>query len=115
MKRGIRCRNKSVNLLIAFAIVWVSLATIISFHIQKKYQEDIIKKIVFVKTEQKSLKQDAAFIYKLDLNSGFLRLLNSDNDSIKTSFTFLLFQSTSSHTFKGCLRIPDLRGSPRIL
>ncbi len=113
MKRRIKCRNRSVNLLIAFAIGWVSLATIINFHIHP--EESAIEKIIFVKTEQKSLKQNAAFVYKLDLNAGLLRLLNSDDISIKTSFSFMLFQSSSSHSFKGYLRIPDLRGPPSIL
>jgi len=76
MNREGLSKLKFVNLFIAFAIAWLSLSSIIDFHIHKIYKKDIFGKIEFIKTDSK---KSIAFVVntshepdlKADINCSF--------------------------------------------
>jgi len=54
MKRGIQSKHRIVNLFIAFAIAWLSLSSILNFHISKIYGKELMGKLEFLKTPSKT-------------------------------------------------------------
>jgi hypothetical protein len=79
MNRGSQKTRKFVNLFIAFAIIWISLSSIISFHVNKIYGKNLQGKLEFVKTSSKrSFKKDATYSLKVDLNTNFLASFSKD-------------------------------------
>jgi hypothetical protein len=82
MKRGNHFKNQFINLIIAFAIFWVSFAAIINFHIQEHHGIDALGQLEFIKVDsKKSFKKSSNLVYKksfnkyLDINS-----IDGDND-----------------------------------
>ena len=72
MNRDTHSKQQFVNMFIAFAIAWLSMSSIIDFHIHKIYEKDIFGKIEFIKTDSKKsavFKTDAT--QEVDLNSDF--------------------------------------------
>jgi len=69
MKRGNHFKNQFVNLIIAFAIFWVSFAAIINFHIQEHHGIDVIGQLEFIKVDsKKSFKKSSNLVYKKSFN-----------------------------------------------
>jgi len=111
MKRGSQNRNRSLNLLIAFVIIWVSFASIIDFHIHKIHGKDIVHDIVFIKTEKKKqIQYHTTFKIKPDFNVSFV--IFQANDIVKSIFSIIVFQNSIGHTHLACIQNPLLRGPP---
>lgn len=104
-------KQNNFNLAIAFAILWVSFASIIQFHVERIHEKTHIVSSEFVKTENKvSFKKDSGTSFKIDLNSGFLS--QELNEFHINNYTFLVFKNFSPKTIQAHLEIPKLRGPP---
>lgn len=108
-------KHKGLYLLIAFSIAWISFFSILNFHMHKICGDYLLNQSEFVKSDQKnSIKEDANFSYKKDLNSGSFiipdidelpnRIADCDHDGIQLI----------KHDSQSCLRTPILRGPPQV-
>lgn len=100
---------KGIYLMIAFAIFWVSFASIIQFHISKIHGEDLTATIVFVKSTDKHSKvKDPKINQHSDLNTGILLVNKNESNSLfnqlqktlillKSECISLLFVKLHSH------------------
>ncbi len=109
-----RMKNyKGIYLVIAFAIFWISFASIIQFHLSKIHGEDFTTTIVFVKSaDQHSLVKNPKLIHHSDLNDGILVVNENESNSLFNQLqkTLILLKSESiSHL---CVELHSLRGPP---
>lgn len=115
MKRGRNSRLKFMQLFIAFAIAWLSLSSILNFHMSKIYGKNILTSIEFIKKDNKSsLKKDSSIILKLSLDT-FIAVLNNDENSTKNT-NYLIIQRIEKnnkivHHYSDAI---SLRGPPQL-
>ena len=108
-------KHKGVYLLVAFSIAWISLFSILNFHMHKICGEYLIGQSEFVKSGQKtSIKDDANFSYKIDLNSGDFVILEFDQlPELFVVADHYHIQLVKRDT-QSCLLTPILRGPPQV-
>jgi len=106
---------KGIYLMIAYAIFWISFASIIQFHISKIHGEDLTANVVFVKSaDQHSLVKNPKVIHHSDLNAGMLLMNENESNSLFNHLqkTLILLKSESiSHL---CVEVHSLRGPPTL-
>jgi hypothetical protein len=106
---------KGIYLMIAFAIFWISFASIIQFHLSKIHGEDLTATVVFVKSaDQHSLVKNPKVFHHSDLNDGILLVDEKDSHTLYNLLrkTRILLKSESiSHL---CIEIHSLRGPPTL-
>jgi len=104
---------KGIYLVIAFAIFWVSFASIIQFHLSKIHGKDLSATIVFVKSaDQHSLIKNPKVIQQFDSNDGMLMVNENESNRLFSHLqkTLILLKSESiSHLF---VEGHSLRGPP---
>lgn len=104
---------KGIYLLIAYAIFWISFASIIQFHLSKIHGEDLTATVEFVKSaDHHSLIKNPKYIHHSDLNAGLLMVNENESNSIFNQLkkTLILLKSESiSHL---CVEVHSLRGPP---
>jgi hypothetical protein len=103
--------QNNLYLAVAFAILWVSFASIIQFHMERIHGETLFGNIEFIKTENKiSFKKNSTLSFKIDFNSGTLTM---DADELRVyNYAFLAYQNFSPKLIQAHLEIPKLRGPP---
>jgi len=105
--------QNNLYLAVAFAILWVSFASIIQFHMERIHGEDLLGGIDFIKTENTvSFKESSTLSFKIDFNSGILRI--DAYESHAYHYAFLAFQNFSPKQIQVHLEIPKLRGPPLV-
>ncbi|OYT17920.1 MAG: hypothetical protein B7C24_00140 [Bacteroidetes bacterium 4572_77] len=77
MDRGLS-QNKILHLIIAFAISWLSVSSIIGFHITRIYHKDFNDKIEYLKTDQKKSFKEKLILIKEKQLKLTLCLCNGD-------------------------------------
>lgn len=116
MIRGNHYKHKSINLIIAFAVFWVSFASVINFHIQDNHGVDVLGHLEFVKTGMKtSFKKDSSLSFKIDLNSGPFILSSKEGELNNKCYSIFLFSNLVNEIYTGCFETPVLRGPPSFL
>lgn len=106
-------KQNSFNLVLAFAIFWVSFASIIQFHVEKMHGDDLFENLEFIKTENKtSSKKDSAPCFKMDFHSDALVSVTSINKNILTAYTLFTCLNISTPAKQVCLDTRCLRGPP---
>lgn len=104
---------KGIYLVIAFAIFWISFASIIQFHISKIHGEDLTATVEFVKSaDQQSLVKNPKVFHHSDLNAGMLMVNENESNTLYDQLqkTLILLKSESiSHI---CVKAHGLRGPP---
>jgi len=109
-------RQKRFYLVIAFAIMWVSFASIIQFHIEQIHGRSYFNTIEFIKTEnQTSCKKNAHLSFKIDLNSGILDADFKEPQELYHAYSLLLTEDVFQSLFQHHLETPSLRGPPALL
>lgn len=109
-------KQNGFNLVIAFAILWVSFASIIQFHVERMHGDSVFESIEFIKTENKtSSKKDATLCLKMDFHSDVLASETSINKNTHTAYTLITSQNISSPTKQVYLDTRCLRGPPTTL
>ena len=115
MKKGRNSRIKFMQLFIAFAIAWLSLSSILNFHMSKIYGKNILSSIEFIKKDDKSsFKVDSSLSLKLDIDS-FVSVINNDENSTKST-NYLIIQRIEKnnkivHHYTDAI---SLRGPPQL-
>lgn len=106
---------KGIYLVIAFAIFWLSFASIIQFHISKIYGKDLTSTVEFVKSvDHHSLKKISKIFHQSNLDDGVFLV---DENKSKTHFNqlqrtlILVKNETISHC---CVKVRSLRGPPSL-
>lgn len=106
---------KGIYLMIAFAIFWISFASIIQFHLSKIHGEDFTATVVFVKSaDQHSLVKNPKVVYHSVLNAGMLAVNENESNAFfnQLQSTLKLLKSESiSHV---CVEVHSLRGPPSV-
>jgi len=116
MTRGNHYKHKSINLIIAFAVFWVSFASVINFHIQDNHGADVLGHLEFVKTGmKKSFKEDSSLSFRIDLNSGLLVLSNLKKQHLLICCSIISYCNIAQNAYTGCFQTPVLRGPPSFL
>lgn len=108
-------RHIGIYLIIAFAIAWVSFASILSFHMHKIYGEDLIGQLHYLKSDQKlSVKEDNASTFKIDFNNG--NLIIEENELTFNHYSQMVSLSPQlvKNVLQDCYLTPVLRGPPSI-
>lgn len=104
-------KQNNFYLAVAFAILWISFASIIQFHMERIHGRSHMASIEFLKTEnQVSFKDSSTLSFKIDLNSGIL-----DTDVIEfrlNSYAFLVNKNFSPKLIQADLEVPNQRGPP---
>ncbi len=116
MIRGNQYKHKGINLIIAFAVFWVSFASVINFHIQDNHGADVLGHLEFVKTEMKqSFKKDSTFSFKINLHSE--SLIRSTNEDLAYHICSPIIPplNLAFDIYMGCFQEPILRGPPVFL
>ena len=109
-------RHNSFNLVLAFAIFWVSFASIIQFHVERMHGDSVFESIEFLKTENKiSSKKDTTLCLKMDFHSDVLASGTSVNKNTHTAYTLITSQNISSPSKQVYLDTRCLRGPPACL
>lgn len=105
---------KAINLMVAFAIFWVSFASIIQFHISKIHGEDLTSTVVFVKSaDQHSKVKDPKTFKQSDLNDGIVIENNHESKSHnQIQKDLILLKSDCISHF--CVKLHSLRGPPAL-
>lgn len=102
-----------IYLVIAYAIFWISFASIIQFHLSKIHGEDLSATIVFVKTaDQHSLVKNPKVIHNSDLSAGMLVMDENEVNSLFNQLqksSILLKSESISHL---SIEVYSLRGPP---
>lgn len=111
-----RMKNfKAINLMVAFAIFWVSFASIIQFHISKIHGEDLTSTVVFVKTADKHYKVKDPITFKpSDLNAGILIENDIESNSLYNHLQKNLILLKSKCISHFCVKLHSLRGPPSL-
>ena len=108
-------KHKGVYLLVAFSIAWISFFSILNFHMHKICGEYLIGQTEFVKSSQKnSIKDNANFSYKVDLNSGDFVILEFDQLPELTFVADNYHIQLVKRDSQSCLSTPILRGPPQV-
>lgn len=104
-------KQNNLYLAVAFAILWVSFASIIQFHMERIHGEDLLGGIDFIKTENSvSFKKNSTLSFKIDFNSG---ILNTDaQESHLYSYALISYLNFSPKSIQAHIEIPMLRGPP---
>ena len=112
MKRGNHFKNQFINLIIAFAIFWVSFASIINFHIQEHHGIDVLGQLEFIKVDsKKSFKKSSNLVYKksfnkhLDINSGGNDIFHYPSFQL-VQFPYVIVNIHDVHRQSGLIRGP---------
>ncbi len=106
-------KHIGIYLIIAFSIAWVSVASILNFHMHKIYGEDLLGQLEYIKSDQKtSIKEDSGLSYKIGFNNGDLAMDTGESESV--SFFQVPIVSTQLIKCKSqdCYLTPVLRGPP---
>jgi len=108
-------RQKFTNIFIAFAIAWLSLSSIIDFHIHKIYEKDIFGKIEFIKTDsKKSIVFKTETSQNTDLNTFFCE--SSENTSLNQVSSYYTYAVVSVWNQQQCINSAiSQRGPPSII
>lgn len=104
-------KQNNFYLAIAFAILWVSFASIIQFHMDRIHGRSHLAGLEFLKTENKvSFKESSTLRFKIDLNSG---ILNNDVEEFCVhNYNFLVNKNFSPKLIQADLEVPNQRGPP---
>lgn len=104
---------KVINLVIAYAIFWISFASIIQFHLSKIHGEDFTSTVVFVKSaDQHSLVKNPKVIHHSDLNAGILMVNENESNSQFNQLQKSLILLKSESISHLCVEVHSLRGPP---
>ena len=109
-------RHIGIYLIIAFSIAWVSVASILNFHMNKIYGEDILGQIEYLKTDQNNtIKKDGGLSYKIDYNNnGVAICCEKENDLNIFNKYVVLSTQINKGISQDCYLTPVLRGPPSI-
>lgn len=105
---------KGIYLMVAFAIFWVSFASIIQFHLSQIHGEDFTSTIEFVKSDSKSLKTDPKVKYHSDLNTDLLLVDENESNTLYIQLQKSLVGSISESVSHLCANDISLRGPPSL-
>lgn len=109
-------KQSRLNLLIAFAILWISFASIIQFHVERMHGDHVFESIAFIKTENKTFsKKDTSLCLKMDFHSDVFASETSVNKNIHTAYTLLTNLNIYTPAKQVYLDTLCLRGPPAIL
>lgn len=101
--------------MVAFAIFWISFASIIQFHISKIHGTDLTSAIEFVKSaDQKSLNKDPKVFYKPDLNTGSWMIEEKGSFALFNLVQKTMVLRSSEAISHICIDLHSLRGPPSI-
>lgn len=106
---------KGIYMMIAFAIFWVSFASIIQFHISKIHGKDLTATVEFVKSaDHHSLKKYSKLFHQYDINDS---VFIADENESKSHFnqlqkTLILVKSETNS--RHCIKVHSLRGPPTV-
>jgi len=108
-------KHKGLYLVVAFAIAWISFFSILNFHMHKIYGEYLLSQTEFVKSDQKnSIKEDANFSYKIDMNSGDF-IIPDFNQDVELIFVVVDYHiQLVKYDSQSCYQTPILRGPPQV-
>ena len=90
MNREKLLRQQFENMFIAFAIAWLSMSSIVDFHIHKIYEKDIFGNIEFIKTDSKK-----TTVFKTDIT----QKVDHDSDLCEFSYHRSLNQQVNHHAY----------------
>lgn len=108
-------KQNGFNLGLAFAILWVSFASIIQFHVERMHGDNVFESIEFIKTENKtSSKKDTILCLKMDFHSDVFASETIVNKSTHTAFTLFTNLSISTPAKQVYIDTQCLRGPPAI-
>lgn len=108
-------RHIGIYLIIAFSIAWISVASILNFHMNKIYGQDILGQLEYLKTDQKNtINKDGGQSYKIDFNNGDLICLEEENELNVFSHSLILSIQIIKNNSQDCYLTPVLRGPPSI-
>ncbi len=106
-------KQNGFNLVVAFAILWVSFASIIQFHVERMHGNEIFETLEFLKTENKTTsKKDSVPCFKMDFHSDVIASETSIDKNIHTAYTFYASLNISLPTKQIYLDNRCLRGPP---
>ncbi|NPD44081.1 MULTISPECIES: hypothetical protein [unclassified Lentimicrobium] len=109
-------KQNGFNLVIAFAILWVSFASIIQFHVERMHGDHVFESLAFIKTENKTFsKKDTTIGLKIDFHSNVFASETSINKNIHTAYTLLTSLNVSTPAKQVYIDTRCLRGPPAIL